>query len=535
MNKIYQEWLENVTADEQQTLKKFTDEEIESIFNTQLSFGTGGVRSKMGIGPSLLNVYTVSQITNGYVKYLKAKYTGQIKIVLGRDSRNNGALYSEVVTTILEQNEIEVLTFEDIIPTPVVSFMIRREHAHGAIILTASHNPKEYNGYKVYNATGAQLNLDEANQLITYVNQQPIDFTPVTEFKAPTKVFSSSEIEDYINVISTNDGEPKNLKIVFTPIHGTTYKLIPQTLKANGYNQVIIVEEQKEPNGDFPTTISANPEEPQAFEYANKYLLASNADIAIATDPDGDRIGIVCNENGVLVPFSGNETGALLINYLIETNQYNTNSIIYKTIVTGDLGATIASDKQIVVEETLTGFKFIGEKIEQEHEKQFLFGYEESYGYLFNSNVRDKDSIQSALQIANMTNYYKNQNITLSEKLEMIKSKFGYYNEQTFAYTCNKHSTILNIMEFARNQTSQLFGYQIESKIDYNSDDTGLPKSDVVKFYFKDMWIVFRPSGTEPKIKFYVSVKGKSKQEAQVQVDALKVNIEKFVNNYENN
>lgn len=529
MNKIYNKWLDNVTTEEKNQLEQLTADQITDIFNSNLSFGTGGVRAKMGIGPSLLNAYTISQITNGYVKYLKDNYKQDIKIVLGRDSRNNGELFTKVVTTILESNGIEVLTFDGIIPTPVVSYMIRKENAHGAIILTASHNPKEYNGYKVYNPTGAQLNLTEAEDLIEYVNAEKINFDTTKEYLKPTKVFTEAELNEYITDISTQSKEPKNLKVVFTPIHGTTYKIIPRTLKANGYDNVIVVKEQETPDGNFPTTISANPEEPQAFEYANKYLLDTNSDIAIATDPDGDRIGIVCNENQKLVPFTGNETGALLIAYLIETEQYTKNSIIYKTIVTGDLGATVAKANAIPVEETLTGFKFIGEKIELEKEKEFLFGYEESYGYLFNEKVRDKDSIQSALQIVNMVNYYKNRNITLSQKLEQIRSEFGYYNEQTFAYTCAKQETITKVMEYARHATTELFSYNPTNKIDYNNDETGLPKSDVVKFYFENMWIVFRPSGTEPKIKFYVSVKEDTSKQAEDKINNLKLQIDKLV------
>lgn len=530
MNKIYDKWLNSVTCDEKEKLQQLSVEEINNIFNSKLSFGTGGVRAKMGIGPSLLNIYTISQITNGYVRYLKDKYNEDIKIVLGRDSRNNGELFIKVVTTILESNGIEVLTFDNIIPTPVVSYMIRKEKAQGAIILTASHNPKEYNGYKVYNATGAQLNLDEAADLIGYVNVEEINFNSTNDYITPTKIFTNVELDKYIGDISTKDGEVKNLKVVFTPIHGTTYRMIPQTLRANGYENVIVVREQEIPDGNFPTTISANPEEPEAFEYANKYLLETNSDIAIATDPDGDRIGIVCNEDGELVPFTGNETGALLINYLIETNQHNENSIIYKTIVTGDLGKTVATANNIPVEETLTGFKFIGEKIELEDNKEFLFGYEESYGYLFNEKVRDKDSIQSALQIANMVNYYKNRGITLSEMLEEIKSKYGYYNEQTFAYTCGKQETITKVMEYARETTTNLFTYTPTSKVDYSNEETGLPKSDVVKFYFEDMWIVFRPSGTEPKIKFYVSIKEETSSKAEAKINNLKKQIDNLVN-----
>lgn len=529
MNKTYNTWLSNVTPEEKEQLEKISENQISDIFDSKLSFGTGGVRAKMGIGPSLLNTYTISQITNGYVKYLKDNYKQEIKVVLGRDSRNNGELFTNVVTTILESNGIEVLTFDGIIPTPVVSYMIRKENAQGAIILTASHNPKEYNGYKVYNPTGAQLNLTEAEDLIKYVDAEEINFDITTEYLKPTKVFTAAELDEYIADISTTNEEAKNLKVVFTPIHGTTYKMIPQTLKANGYENVIVVKEQETPDGNFPTTISANPEEPQAFEYANKYLLETNSDIAIATDPDGDRIGIVCNENGNLVPFTGNETGALLIAYLIETGQHNPISIIYKTIVTGDLGATVAAANNIPVEETLTGFKFIGEKIELEKNKEFLFGYEESYGYLFNEKVRDKDSIQSALQIVNMVNYYKNRNITLSQKLEQIRSQFGYYNEQTFAYTCEKQETISKVMEYARTATTELFGYNPTNKIDYNNDETGLPKSDVVKFYFENMWVVFRPSGTEPKIKFYVSVKEDTSNKAETKINNLKQQIDNLV------
>lgn len=529
MNSTYNEWFENVTKDEQEILNRLTDEERKKIFNDKLNFGTGGVRAVMGVGPSLLNTYTITQITNGYIKYLKDNNQGDIKVVLGRDSRHNGELFSKVVTTLLESNGIKVLTFDDIIPTPIVSYMIRKEGATGAIILTASHNPKEYNGYKVYNESGAQLNLEEADKLIKYVNKEPITFSKITNFLQPTKVFGETDIKNYIKTISTCDSEEKNLKIIFTPIHGTTYKVLPETLLENGYKDVTIVEEQALPDGDFPTTISANPEDPKAFEYANRYLIETKSDIAIATDPDGDRIGVVCNEAGNIVTFTGNEIGALLINYLIETKQYNKNSIIYKTIVTGDLGATIAKAKGIAIEETLTGFKFIGEKIELEKTKEFMFGYEESYGYLFNQNVRDKDSIQSALQIANMANYYKNRNIFLSEKLEEIRSKYGFYNEQTFAYTCKNIDTIEKVMEYARRQNKVLFDNEISEKVDYLIDKTDLPKSDVVKFYFENMWIVFRPSGTEPKIKFYVSVKAKTSNDSELKVSKLKNQIDDLV------
>ncbi len=530
MKQLINEWKENVSVTEATEIEKYDEQNLSEVFSNKLSFGTGGVRAKMGVGPSLLNKYTVAQITSAYAKYLKDMYASECSIILGRDCRNNGELFTNVVINILEDAGINVITFDDIMPTPIISYFIRQYKAQGAIILTASHNPKEYNGYKVYNDTGAQLNLDEANSLIKYVDNEPIVFDVNSDFKVPYKYISDEEIAKYLKDVSQPlDTTEKGLKIVFSSIHGTTYKTIPEIFKLNGFNNLYLVEEQMTPDGDFPTTISANPEDPQAFDLARKYVLDNNADIAITTDPDGDRIGVLSLENGDEIIYTGNEMGALLINYLLETNNYGSESIIYKTIVTGDLGATIARDHDVNVEETLTGFKFIGEKIELENEKQFVFGYEESYGYLFNELVRDKDSIQSALQIAKMFEYYKNKEMMMHEVLTEIKQKYGFYEEKTFAYTCDDLSVITSIIDYSRTIDGELFGYKINSIVDYDKDETGLPKADVIKLFFDDMWVVFRPSGTEPKIKFYVSIKGSTNDESIKKMSILKNKIDELV------
>lgn len=533
MNKEYELWKSKIKDESHlKYLNNLSDDEINKLFSSKLEFGTGGLRAVMGISPCLLNIYTIFNVTSGFAKYLKSKYDGEINVVIGHDPRDNSRLFSNVASSCLIQNGITVHQFDELIPTPVLSFAVRQLEAKGGIMITASHNPIEYNGYKVYDESGSQLNLDDAQSLINFINSTPFEF----DFEIDTtkqKIINQSLIETYYENICTKSTQ-NDLKIVFSPLHGTSYKLGVEALKRSGFNNLITVENQMTPDSKFTNTKSVNPEEKLSFEEVEKYLLKNDYEIGLVTDPDADRLGLCVNENGVITYYTGNQTGTLLIKYLIDSNNYNSDSIIYKTIVTGEMGAILAKDKNIAVEETLTGFKFIGEKIRNLKDKKFLFGYEESYGYLFNECVRDKDAISALVQISNMVQYYKNKGLKLSEVMDQVYKQVGYYSEITYSFACDNQSKIQNVMKMYRNLDHNcLFGYEVSHKIDYEFDDTDVAKADVLKFYLKDFgWVVFRPSGTEPKIKMYVCIKSNSideanqiSQEMKMQFDDVLLNI----------
>lgn len=533
-NKQYNKWLEEpkMPAYLIEELKAMSEAQKEESFFQDLEFGTGGLRGILGAGTNKMNIFTVQKATLGLALHLKNQFPNRddIKVAMSSDSRHFSKEFIQTSAEVLATYGIKSVIFEDIKPTPMLSYLVREEKCDAGIMITASHNPREYNGYKVYNNTGSQLNLDESDALLEIINGIEDIFT--YDFISDASDFMTFISDEYdekylkdIESVVDATVDVSDVKIVFTPEHGTSYKIMPKAFKKFGFNNVINVEEQMTPDGDFPNTKSSNPEEMEAYELALEYMKKHDADIAVANDPDADRLGIVVkNANGEFIPMSGNQTGTLMINYLVNKLELEGNEVVYKTIVTGEMGANIAREKDITIEETLTGFKFIGDKLknlEDNGSKQkFIFGYEESYGYLLKGIARDKDAIQATVLICEMVAYYKEQGLTLVDVLNSLYDQYGFYSEVTYAIGLKGMEGLQKIhavMEYVRtHDLPAIDGVEIESKVDYKNDDTGLPKTDVVKFYVKGKgWIVFRPSGTEPKIKIYVSIKEETLEKSE--------------------
>lgn len=520
MIKDYQIWKEQeLPTDLRAELDLMDQAMIDDAFGTDLSFGTAGMRGLLGCGTNRLNVYTINKATQGLARYLLNKYPNkECGVAICYDSRHYSKEFSEVCGKTLATYGIKSYIFDDVKPTPLLSYLVRHHQLDAGIMITASHNPKQYNGYKVYNETGSQLNIDEANQVISFINdiEDIFDFT-YNEDNYHLINYVGNEIEDdYLDEIKDLLLMPninKEIKVVFTPEHGTSYEVMPRCFNYFGYNGLICVEEQMEPNGDFPNTPTSNPEDIRAFELAIKYAKEHDADIIIANDPDADRLGVMYKEGSEYLPLSGNQTGTLMIDYLLNHQKDIKDKILYKTIVTGEMGASIAKDKGVSVKELLTGFRFIGEQIALlDDPSKYFFGYEESYGYLIKPIVRDKDAIQSAILIAEMAAYYKEQNMTLGQRLEQLYEQYGFYNEVTYSLSFDGPGgmdKIINAMKQARSiNWDKIAGYEVSEIIDYTTPQGDLPTSDVVKYILPNVgWVVLRPSGTEPKLKVYVSVK----------------------------
>ncbi len=542
MNKNYEQWINNPHIDQETLtiLKNMDETSIKECFGKDLEFGTAGLRGLLGVGTNRLNKYSVNKITQGLAKYLLAQYNEDICVAICYDSRHYSKEFSEVCAKTLATYNIKSVVFNDVKPTPLLSYLIRNKHCLAGIMITASHNPKEYNGYKVYNHTGSQLNIDEANEVIKYINScdDYLDFK-YDDSKTNLITYVGQEIEDqYFNDIKDIEINQvsKDLKVVFTPEHGTSYQVMPRCFDFFNYPPLICVLEQMEPNGDFPNTITSNPEDIKAFDKALEYAQKYEADLIIANDPDADRLGIMYKDhNNKFHALSGNQTGTLLIDYI--TNNKNVkDKLLYKTIVTGEMGSVIAKSRGVIVKELLTGFKFIGEQIALLKDvNQYLFGYEESYGYLIKPVVRDKDAIQAAILIAEMTSYYKDRGLDLGMRLEQLYEEFGYYCEKTYSIEYNQSDgidIIKNIMKQARDLTiNEICNLNISHKYDYLNNIDDLPQADVLKFILDDQgWFVLRPSGTEPKLKIYISIKAKSEMEANELNAALFASIKKLLN-----
>ena len=523
----YEYWL---TFDEEtkKELESITDKvELEDRFYKELEFGTGGLRGVMGAGANRMNKYTVSKATKGLADYLNDCFEGEKSVAIAFDSRNNSQYFAGIAAGVLCKAGIKVYLFETLMPTPVLSFAVRYHECTAGIVLTASHNPKEYNGYKVYDSKGCQLVPQYADKVIAYVNA-------VTDLKnIPSLSLEESEKEGKLVYIGDDTlnaflaevkkqslyAEESDLKIVYTALHGTGN--IPVRRILEGKN-VSIVKAQELPDGDFSTVRSPNPEEKDALTLALRQAEADNADIVIGTDPDCDRIGVGVLHEGAYVLLTGNQTGALLVDFILKFKKDTMpeNAAVVKTIVTSGLGAAIAEKHGAKSVQTLTGFKYIGEKIclwEENGENTFLFGYEESYGYLAGTHARDKDAVSSAMLIAEMASYYKNKGMTLVDALNEIYSEYGYYYDclETFVLKGKEGAEkIQSAMKAMRENGAELFD-DLESLLDYSKGIDDLPKENVLRFDFKDgSWAAARPSGTEPKLKLYFSVKGENKETA---------------------
>ena len=548
-------WLEgNYDSDVKQQIQQMLDNkaytELTDCFYRDLEFGTGGLRGIMGPGTNRINKYTIGSATQGLANYLKKTYPGeQIKIAIAHDSRNNSDLFSGITADVFSANGIYVYFFNALRPTPELSFAVRHFGCKSGVMLTASHNPKEYNGYKAYGDDGGQYVAphDKAvmDEVAAIKSVDDVKFERIAEnIEEIGEEIDKLYLDGILKLSVSPDAiqRQKDLKVVYSPIHGTGITLVPKALEMFGFENVILVDEQTTPDGNFPTVVYPNPEEKEALTLAMKKAKETDADLVLATDPDADRVGIaVKNSNGEFILFNGNQTGSLLINYLLtawqEKGKLTGKEYIVKTIVTTNLIEQIAKAKNVTYYNTLTGFKYIGELMTKYLGQQtFIGGGEESYGYLVGELVRDKDAVVSAAFIAEMTAFYKDKGSSLFDALLEMYIEYGFYKEKLISLT-KKGKTgaeeIIAMMEkFRNNPPKELGGSKVITLKDYEkrieTDLTNnttkaieLPVSDVLQFITEDGSIISaRPSGTEPKIKFYCSVNGKlTSKEAYAETD----------------
>ncbi|WP_138495813.1 phospho-sugar mutase [Paenibacillus pinistramenti] len=555
-----QSWLEDVNIDEstKQELRSLEGNvsELEDRFYKDLEFGTGGLRGVIGAGSNRMNRYTVGRATQGFAAFLLANAAEHgntaPSVVIAHDSRHYSPEFALESALVLAGNGITAKLFRSLRPTPQLSFEVRRLNADGGIVITASHNPPEYNGYKVYNHTGGQLVPHEAEQVIAQIRDVE-SFAEVKRLsreeaeakgllvwldEAEDEAFADTVASAGVNRELLQEGAAKELVIVYTPLHGTGNKPVRSVLDKLGFTQVHIVPEQEQPDAEFSTVKSPNPEEREAFTMAIELGRKVNADILIGTDPDADRMGAVVRTNeGNYEILTGNQSGAILVNYLLsqlkERGSLPANGAVIKTIVTSELGAEIARHYGLTVFNTLTGFKYIGEKMnefEQSGDHTYIFGYEESYGYLAGNYARDKDAVVAASLISEAAAYYKQQGKTLMDALEDIYREFGYYRETLSSLTMKGKDGVAKINELMTSwrvsPPAAINGAAVTQVLDYSLGLDGLPKENVLKFLLEDgSWFCLRPSGTEPKIKFYFAVKGSTDEEAKERLASLQKDV----------
>lgn len=530
----YRNWLAFADDDTKAELLSIKDDEkeIEDRFYKDLAFGTGGLRGVMGAGSNRMNKYTVGKATFGLANYLKSKYSGEIKIALAYDSRNNSRYFAEVSAGIFANCGFKVYLYDTLVPVPVLSFTTAYLGCTAGVMITASHNPKEYNGYKVYDNRGCQFCTEDAKNAIEYINKID-DFTSIPFGDADNEnviMIGEDTLSAYLSAVKKQSlyEEKSDLKIVYTPLHGTGN--IPVRRMLEGMN-VTVVKEQELPDGNFSTVRSPNPEEKDALLIAIEKAKEIGADLVLGTDPDCDRVGIaVRNENGEYVLFTGNQTGALLVKFVLDMKKstLNKKSTLVKTIVTSELGADIGRKYGLSVEETLTGFKYIGDKInkyEDSGDKEFVIGYEESYGYLVGTHARDKDAVVSSMLICQMAAWYKSQGKTLIDGLNEIYDEYGYFLDSLDSFVLKGKDgaeKIQSLMTYFREKGNELFD-GLKEIIDYSAGVADLPKENVLKFIWLDgSWMAVRPSGTEPKIKVYYSIKDSNRKNAEKRLSDIK-------------
>lgn len=563
----YNEWINSdiISEEIKDELKNIKDEkEIEDRFYKDLDFGTGGLRGIIGAGSNRMNIYTVSKATQGFANYLNESFENP-SVAVAYDSRNMSKEFATAAALTLCANGVKVFLYESLRPTPVLSFAVRYLNCKGGIVVTASHNPKQYNGYKVYDEFGGQVTDEKANKIISLVNDVK-DFSMIknmSEEEALNKgllVYIGEDVDKaYIDEVKNLTirkelvkEKAKDLKIIYTPIHGSGNIPVRRVLSELGYSNVKVVKEQEEPNGNFPTAPYPNPEMPQVFELALEMAKQESPDIIFGTDPDCDRIGVVVKESsGEFKVLTGNQTGLLLTHYVLsalkETDSLPENGVVIKTIVTTEGARKIAEDFGIELMDVLTGFKYIGEKIREFREsgdKKYLFGFEESYGYLAGEFVRDKDAVIASMLIAEMTLYYKEQGMSLYEALIKLYEKYGFYKETLISIELEGkegQEKIASCIDALRNSSIEsVDGVKISTKLDYKlsveesngvKSEIKLPKSNVLKYILEDgSSFVVRPSGTEPKMKIYLAVKGSSLENAESESERFKSKVMEIIN-----
>ncbi|MDY3007215.1 phospho-sugar mutase [Anaerococcus porci] len=557
----YEKWLNNDFFDEatreELRLIRDNEEEIEDRFYQELAFGTAGLRGKLGVGTNRMNDYTVAKASQAFADTIneggdEARDRG---VTICYDVRHKSEDFAKIAAGVFAANGIKVYIYDEIQPTPVCSYTIRKLNSYAGVMITASHNPREYNGYKAYGSDGSQILEATAVKIQDYMKEyddyskiKRIEFNDGVE-KGIIKYVDPKVIEDYIKEVldcTINEDIDKNVKIVYTPLNGCGNKLVRKILEKRGFKNIYIVEEQENPDPDFTTVGYPNPEDPKAFRLSEELGKKKEAELLLATDPDSDRCAVeVRNNKGEYEFLTGNKIGSLLANYILtalkENNELPSDGAIVKTIVSTDLVNPIANSFGVDVYEVLTGFKNIYEianEFERNGKGTFIFGFEESIGYNYKDFVRDKDAVNSAMLISEMTAYYKKKGKSLLDVLEEIYEKFGFYANEVQSIVLeglDGANKIKRIMESIRtNPIKEVCNLKVKNIIDYQNDKTGLSKSNVLKYYLEDdSWFVLRPSGTEPKIKLYLNVIDETKDKAISKKDKIKDEVNKIINKVE--
>ena len=552
INEKYNLWCKKATKDPDlvKELKELegNEELISDAFYKDLEFGTAGLRGVIGAGTNRMNIYTVGQASQGLASYVNS-VTKNGSIAIAYDSRIKSEVFAKVSAEVFAANGIKVYIYDELVPTPMLSFAVRRLGCDAGVVITASHNPAKYNGYKAYAPDGSQLGPEAADYVLSIMQSvdifdgvKSVDFdTAVAEGKI--EYITQDIIEEYLQNVAKQrvekDIDFSALKVIYTPLNGAGNKPVREILKRIGVENVTVVPEQEKPDGNFPTCPYPNPEIRQPFECALKLADEIKPDILLATDPDSDRVGIAVNQNGEFILISGNDMGVLLLNYILERRTANgtlpKNPVAVKTIVSSELCQKIADDYGCTLINVLTGFKFIGEQItilaEKGEQDRYILGYEESYGYLCGDYARDKDAVVASMLICEMTVFYKNQGKTLLDILEEIYNKYSYYYSQQKSFTCEGQSGMAKIKQIMdnlrQNPPKEICGSKVIKLNDYgtsvsydfvnnSTSEITLPKSQVLSYFLEDdSTFIVRPSGTEPKIKTYICAVGKTKQDAE--------------------
>lgn len=537
----YEEWLEKVSDEElKKELESLSGDEeaINERFYCELEFGTGGLRGKLRAGTNGMNVNTVSRAAAGLAEYLTETVKGEKSVSIAYDSRNKSREFAFLSAEIFSAKGIKAYIFDELAPTPVLSFAVRYLKTSAGVVVTASHNPKEYNGYKVYNEKGCQI-TEEAARAITEKIENASYFGKYRSNNTLIEVLDNRVMNAFLSEVeklSLFDGTASSApKIVYTPLNGTGYKPVTEILKRIGVKDLTVVPEQAYPDGNFPTCPYPNPEEKAALKLAIELAEKTNADMVLATDPDADRVGIaVRKKDGGFRLFNGNETGAIMENFMLSVKSKNgsmpKNPVVVKTIVTSDMATDIAKKYGAEVKEVLTGFKYIGETIDSlENPEDYVFGMEESYGYLVGRHVRDKDSVSAAMIIVEAADYYASTGKTLIDALEDLYAEFGYYKTALVSrvYPGEKGKTEMDalISALRENPLKEIAGIKINEFKDYSKGIEGLPKSNVLSFIGDGIKVIVRPSGTEPKVKYYLTAKRPTEKESDEVVELLKKHI----------
>ena len=543
----YQRWCSLVSEDQDliDELKAIKNDEnkIEDAFYKNLEFGTGGLRGVIGVGTNRMNIYMVRKASQGLANYVNKNYQ-KPSIAISYDSRIKSDVFAKAAAEVFAANGIKVFIYKELMPTPCVSYAVRELHCSAGIMVTASHNPSKYNGYKVYGEDGCQITtlgakqvLDEINSLDVFKDVKHLNYEESLK-SGLIEIIPDSIYERFINRVKqesmlVDEKIDKSVKIIYSPLHGTGLKPVQKILKEAGFDNVFVVKEQELPDGNFTTCPYPNPEIKEAMELGIEYAKKYQADLLIATDPDCDRVGIAVKGKDDYVLMTGNQVGVLLLDYIcsmrIKHGRMPKDPMAVKTIVTTDMTKAVADNYGVKLVDVLTGFKYIGEQIhlleQAGKEDSYLLGFEESYGYLSGTYVRDKDAVDGVFLIAEMFAYYKSQGISLLDKLEELYQKYGYYSNflNSFEFEGSSGFKKMNdLMDSFRRGIPSLCGVKVNEMLDYSKGINGLPQSNVLKLFLEDgTSIVIRPSGTEPKLKVYIFIKGDSLKQNEIKYDNL--------------